>query len=127
MFPSGLTIQLWGAGNDMFTGPPKALPLVPCYCPFEKRYAYSHPSLNMGLWYHPFTHERITTNPARETDPKKREQLYFRLQELAYQDVPTIYLIYRAACSINRSASGFLYPWALANDPVLCMNGTTKL
>src|SRR5207247_6675155 len=40
--------------------------------------------------------DRLIEQAARETDPKKREQLYFRLQEIAYQDVPTIYLIYRA-------------------------------
>jgi len=47
--------------------------------------------------------DRLIEQAARETDPKKREQLYFRLQELAYQDVPTIYLIYRAGFVVMRS------------------------
>src|SRR5207247_10594942 len=47
--------------------------------------------------------DRLIEQAARETDPKKREQLYFRLQEIAYQDVPTIYLIYRAGFVVMRS------------------------
>jgi len=40
---------------------------------------------------------------AAETDAKKREQLYFKLQEIAYQDVPTIYLVYPTGFIVMRS------------------------
>ncbi len=41
--------------------------------------------------------DRLIEQAAKETDPKKREALYFRVQEIAYQDVPTIYIVYPVA------------------------------
>ena len=34
----------------MFTGPPKALPLVPCYWPFEKRYVWRSADMPLAGW-----------------------------------------------------------------------------
>lgn len=47
--------------------------------------------------------DKIIETAARETDAKKREQLYFKLQDIAFQDVPTIYLIYPAGFIVMRS------------------------
>jgi peptide/nickel transport system substrate-binding protein len=47
--------------------------------------------------------DRLMEQAAKETDPKKREQAYLRLQEIAFQDVPTIYLIYRTDLVVMRA------------------------
>lgn len=47
--------------------------------------------------------DRLVEAAARETDPKKREQLYFKLQEIAYNDVPTIYTFYGVRLVTQRS------------------------
>jgi len=41
--------------------------------------------------------DRLIEQAGKETDAKKREALYFRVQEIAYQDVPTIYIVYPTA------------------------------
>jgi len=69
-----------------------AVPFMHSTGSFAKAQGYKNPEA-----------DRLIEQAARETDPKKREQLYFRLQEIAYQDVPTIYIIYRAEFIVMRS------------------------
>lgn len=38
--------------------------------------------------------DRLIEAAATETDQRKRREIYFRLQEIAFQDVPTIYIAY---------------------------------
>jgi len=47
--------------------------------------------------------DRLIEQAGKETDAKKREALYFRIQEIAYQDVPTIYTAYPTAFVVMRS------------------------
>ncbi len=80
----------WGADYpdpDNFIGP-----FMQSSGSFAKAQGYKNPEA-----------DRLIAQAAREPDPKKREQLYFRLQEIAYQDVPTIYLIYRTSFVVMRS------------------------
>ncbi len=66
---------------------------------FAKRQGYKNPEA-----------DRLIEAAAKETDPKKREQLYFRLQEIAYQDVPAVYVLYPADLAVMRSwVKGWYY------------------
>ncbi len=66
---------------------------------FAKRAGYKNPEV-----------DRLIEAAAKETDPKKREQLYFKLQEIAYQDVPAIYVLYPADFTVMRSwVKGWYY------------------
>src|SRR2546425_4731339 len=47
--------------------------------------------------------DRLIEAAGKEPDPKKREEAYLKLQELAYQDVPTIYLRYSVGTLVLRS------------------------
>jgi peptide/nickel transport system substrate-binding protein len=47
--------------------------------------------------------DRLIEQAGKETDPKKREALYFRLQDIAFQEVPTIYIIYPVNLVVLRS------------------------
>jgi peptide/nickel transport system substrate-binding protein len=47
--------------------------------------------------------DRLIEQAGKEPDPKKREQAYLKLQELAYQDIPTIYLRYSVGTLVLRS------------------------
>jgi len=65
--------------------------------------------------------DRLIEQAGKETDAKKREALYFRVQEIAYQDVPTIYIVYPTAFVAMRAwVKGwyhnpiFFQPWNYA-------------
>ena len=47
--------------------------------------------------------DKLIEQAATETDAKKREQMYFRLQEIGFQDVPTIYLVYPTDFRVMRT------------------------
>ena len=47
--------------------------------------------------------DKLIEQAALETDTKKREAIYFRLQEIAFQDVPTIYIYYLVNFVVMRS------------------------
>ncbi len=47
--------------------------------------------------------DKLIEQAGQEPDPKKREQVYLRLQEIAYQDVPTIYMRYSVGTLVTRS------------------------
>ncbi len=47
--------------------------------------------------------DKLIEAAAKETDQKKREQLYLRLQEIAFQDVPTIYMVYPVGFAVMRN------------------------
>jgi peptide/nickel transport system substrate-binding protein len=47
--------------------------------------------------------DKLVEAASRETDAAKRQQLYFQLQELAYQEVPTIYLSHSVSLIVMRS------------------------
>lgn len=66
---------------------------------FAKRAGYKNPEA-----------DRLIEAAAKETDPKKREQLYFKLQEIVYQDVPAVYILYPADLAVMRSwVKGWYY------------------
>jgi len=65
--------------------------------------------------------DRLIEQAGKETDAKKREALYFRVQQIAYQDVPTIYIVYPTAFVAMRAwVKGwyhnpiFFQPWNYA-------------
>lgn len=47
--------------------------------------------------------DRLVVAAAGETDPKKRADIYFKLQEIAYQEVPAIYTVYNTDFVVMRS------------------------
>ena len=47
--------------------------------------------------------DKLIEDAARETDRAKREAMYFRLQELAFTDIPTIYIVYPVGLLVSRS------------------------
>jgi peptide/nickel transport system substrate-binding protein len=47
--------------------------------------------------------DRLVEAAAKETDQAKRQQLYFQLQELAYKEVPTIYLAHSVSLIVMRT------------------------
>ncbi len=47
--------------------------------------------------------DRLIEQAGKDPDPKKREQAYLRLQEIAYQDLPTIYTVYPVGFVVLRS------------------------
>ncbi len=59
---------------------------------FAGRQSYKNPEI-----------DQLITAAAKETDQKKREQLYFKLQAIAFQDVPTIYTVYPSGFVVMRS------------------------
>ncbi len=59
---------------------------------FSGRQSYKNPEV-----------DRLIEQAGKESDAKKREALYFRLQEIAYQDVPTIYIVNVVAFATMRS------------------------
>lgn len=61
--------------------------------------------------------DRLVEAAAKETDRSKREQMYFRLQEIAYQDVPTIYIVYPVGFLVMRS---WVKGWY--NNPIFFQN-----
>jgi peptide/nickel transport system substrate-binding protein len=66
---------------------------------FAKRQGYKNPEA-----------DKLIEAAAKETDAKKREQLYFRLQEIAYQDVPALYVLYPVDLAVMRSwVKGWYY------------------
>ncbi len=66
---------------------------------------FMHSAGNYPVWqsYKNPEADRLVEQAGKETDPKKREALYFRLQEIAYQDIPTIYIVYPVAFITMRS------------------------
>jgi len=47
--------------------------------------------------------DKLITQAAQETDNAKRQAMYFRLQEIAYTDIPTIYIIYPVSLAVMRT------------------------
>ncbi len=47
--------------------------------------------------------DKLIEASAKETDQKKREKLYLQLQDLAYQDVPTVYIVYPVGFVVMRT------------------------
>ncbi len=47
--------------------------------------------------------DRLVEAAAKETDAAKRQQIYFQLQELAFKEVPTIYLSHSVSLIVMRS------------------------
>jgi peptide/nickel transport system substrate-binding protein len=66
---------------------------------------FLHSTGNYPVWqsYKNPEADRLIEQAAKETDVKKREALYFRLQDIAYQDVPTIYMVYAVSFITMRS------------------------
>ena len=56
-----------------------------------------------------------------ETDPEKRKRLYHRLQAIAYEDVPTLFIVNSVRYRTQRSwVRGFSYNPVFANSPYMC-------
>ncbi len=47
--------------------------------------------------------DKMIEAAGKETDSKKREQLYLQLQDIAYRDVPTVYMVYAVGFTVMRS------------------------
>jgi peptide/nickel transport system substrate-binding protein len=59
---------------------------------FSGRQSYKNPEV-----------DKLIQQAASETDVKKREAIYFKLQDIAFQDIPTIYLIYPTDFRVMRT------------------------
>jgi peptide/nickel transport system substrate-binding protein len=59
---------------------------------FTRAQAYSNPEV-----------DRLIEEAQRTADPSRRRQIYFRLQEIAYTEVPTVYLGYPTGFIVMRS------------------------
>jgi peptide/nickel transport system substrate-binding protein len=70
---------------------------------FTTPFMHSTGSFSAGQLYKNPAVDQLIEQAGKEVDPKKREQAYLRLQEIAYQDVPTIYLRYSVGTLVLRS------------------------
>jgi peptide/nickel transport system substrate-binding protein len=70
---------------------------------FSTPFMHSTGSFSSGQVYRNPEVDRLIEQAGKEVDPKKREQAYLKIQEIAYQDVPTIYIRYPVATLVLRS------------------------
>lgn len=65
--------------------------------------------------------DRLVTAAMRESDPAKRARMYARLQAVAHEDIPALYLLRSGLCRVQRTwVKGFLHRPVWPDGPFSC-------
>jgi len=65
--------------------------------------------------------DRLVEQAKSTSDPAKRRELYYRLQEIAYEDVPTLFVLNTVRYRVQRSwVQGYTYNPIQPGSPYLC-------